>query len=250
MANNVDKPLLGGEMDVLPIVPVVRRSVVEEVVRQLAALIESGQLQVNDRFPSEVELSHRFEVSRTIVREALGRLKALGLTEARPGIGTYVASNVARLSKLLGQYSAEDLYEVRSILEVPAARLAARRRTAADIEQLRVVLEAEVVATNVDQRSPVDTDFHCLVARATGNMLFVRLVEDLREVLHAQTVAMSELSDRNASVVREHTAVLEAIVRADGEEAARAMSEHLDAVEAAVLVGRPLEAGGAVPRLA
>lgn len=222
-------------MDVLPIVPVVRRSVVDEVGRQLAALIESGQLQINDRFPSEVELSRRFEVSRTIVREALGRLQALGLTESRPGMGTYVASNVAKLSKLLGQYSAEDLYEVRCLLEVPAARLAAGRRTREDVEQLEKVLEAEILATNLEERSPVDSDFHCLVARATGNMLFLRLVEDLREVLHAQTVAMSELSGRNAIVVKEHRAVLEAIVRGDGEGAAIAMSEHLDAVEAAVL---------------
>ena len=228
-------------MDSLTIVPVVRPGAVHEVVRQLASLIESGQLRVNDRLPSEVELSRRYEVSRPIVREALGRLQEIGLTESRRGIGTYVASSVARLSNLLGQYSAADLHEVRRLLEVPVAQLAASRRTAEDVERMEMLLEGEIGATNVEERSQVDTDFHCAVASATGNMLFVHLIEDLREVLHAQTVVMSELPGRNASVVAEHRAVIEAILRSDGEAAAKAMGEHLDAVEGEFLAVAPAE---------
>ena len=68
----------------LPLNRVVRRSAADEVRAQLVTLIETGQLQVNDRLPSEAELSRRFGVSRPIVREALGRLQALGLTESTP----------------------------------------------------------------------------------------------------------------------------------------------------------------------
>lgn len=78
-------------------------------------------MQVNDRLPSEAEPSRRFGVSRPIVCEALGRLQALGLTEAWAGRGTSVASSVTKLTITFGQYSASDLNEVRRCVEVPAA---------------------------------------------------------------------------------------------------------------------------------
>ncbi len=220
--------------DGLPLNRVVRRSAADEVGAQLLALIDSGQLQVSDRLPSEAELARRFGVSRPIVREALGRLQALGLTESRPGSGTFVSSNVTRLTLTFGQYSASDLNEVRRCLEVPAARLAAARRTNQDVDKLRLILDDEEKATSTDETISRDTDFHREIARATGNMLFVRLVEDLREILKEQTLAVSTLRNRAPSISREHRAVLEAIVAGDGDTAAAAMNAHLDAVERAI----------------
>ncbi len=228
--SQVDSP----PADALPLNRVVRRSAADDVRVQLVALIESGHLQVNDRLPSEAELARRFGVSRPIVREALGRLQALGLTESRPGSGTFVASNATRLTLGFGQYSASDLNEVRRFLEVPAARLAALRRTNEDLEKLRLILEYEDNATSVEDAIREDTDFHSEIARATGNMLFVRLVEDLRELLKEQTLAVSTLRNRASSISREHRAVLEAIVAGDGDTAATAMNAHLDAVERAI----------------
>ena len=230
LATRFDDPSLQA-LDALPLSRVVHRSVADEVRAQLVALIESGQLQVSDRLPSEAELSRRFGVSRPIVREALGRLQALGLTESRRGSGTFVASNVTKLTLSFGQYSASDLNEVRRCLEVPAVQLAASRRTKQDIEDLTLILEQEESAAILEDNIRADSDFHCRIARATGNMLFVRLVEDLREVLHEQTLAVFALRNRGSEVAREHRAVLEAIVKRDSEAAAQAMDEHLDAVE-------------------
>ena len=218
-------------LDALPLSKIVHRSVADEVRAQLVALIESGQLQVFDRLPSEAELSRRFGVSRPIVREALGRLQALGLTESRRGSGTFVASNVTKLTLSFGQYSASDLNEVRRCLEVPAAQLAATRRTKQDVENLTLILEQEESAAILEETIRADSDFHCRIARATGNMLFVRLVEDLREVLHEQTLAVFALRNRGAAVAQEHRAVLKAIIEGDSDAAAQAMNEHLDAVE-------------------
>jgi DNA-binding FadR family transcriptional regulator len=220
--------------DGLPLSRVVRRSAADEVGAQLVALIDSGQLHVGDRLPSEADLARRFGVSRPIVREALGRLQALGLTESRPGSGTFVSSNVTRLTLTFGQYSASDLNEVRRCLEVPAARLAAVRRTNQDVDKLRLILDDEDKATSTDETISRDTDFHREIARATGNMLFVRLVEDLREILKEQTLAVSTLRNRASSISREHRAVLEAIIAGDGDTAAHAMNAHLDAVERAI----------------
>jgi len=218
----------------LPLNRVVRRSATDDVRSQLVALIESGQLKVGDRLPSEAVLSRQFGVSRPIIREALGRLQALALTESRPGSGTYVASNVTRLTLSFGQYSASDLNEVRRCLEVPAARLAAVRRDNEAVDKLRLILQDEDHASSVEEAIREDTDFHCEIARATGNMLFARLVEDLREILKAQTMAVSTLRNRAASISHEHRAVLDAIVAGDGDAAAAAMNAHLDAVERAI----------------
>jgi DNA-binding FadR family transcriptional regulator len=220
--------------DSLVLSRVARRSAAEEVRAQLVAIIESGQLQVNDRLPSEAELSRRFGVSRPIVREALGSLQALGLTEPQPGRGTFVASNVTKMTLSFGQYSSSDLNEIRRCLEVPAARLAAERRQSEHVAGLRHILAEHDVATTSEDAVRYDGLFHCAIARATGNMLFLRLIEDLREILQEQSLAVSALRNRGAMAAEEHRAVLEAIDRGDGQAAAVAMDAHLDAVEVAI----------------
>jgi DNA-binding FadR family transcriptional regulator len=237
LSDNLANDLAGrsdSEPGELPLNRVVRRSASDEVRAQLVGLIESGQLQVNDRLPSEAELSRRFGVSRPIVREALGRLQALGLTESRPGSGTYVASNVTKLTVHFGQYSASDLNEVRRCLEVPAARLAASRRTSQDIDRLNSILGEHERASTAEEVIAFDGQFHCAIASATGNLLFVRLLEDVQETLREQTLAVSTLRNRGAGAAREHRAVVKAIVERDGDAAAAAMEQHLDAVERAI----------------
>jgi DNA-binding FadR family transcriptional regulator len=194
-------------------------------------------VQVNDRLPSEAELSRRFGVSRRIVCEALGRLQALGLTEARAGRGTFVASSVTKLTIIFGQYSASDLNEVRRCVEVPAARMAALRRTSEDIQLLTSILGGARAGCRSGGGRRDRRRVHGTIAQAAGNELFVRLVEDLREILQEQSLAVSTLRDRGAQVAREHRRVLDAIIAGDGEAAASAMSDHLDVVERAILSG-------------
>lgn len=237
LSDNLATPLndrSDSEAGALPLNRVVRRSAADEVRAQLVGLIETGQLQVNDRLPSEAELSRRFGVSRPIVREALGRLQALGLTESRPGSGTFVASNVTKLTVSFGQYSAADLNEVRRCLEVPAARAAAERWTDSDIARLGSIAEQHEHAPTVEEAIKLDGQFHCAIASATGNLLFVRLLEDLQETLKEQTLAVSTLRNRGAGAAREHRAILSAILERDAAGAAAAMNEHLDAVERAI----------------
>lgn len=237
--------VLAAPAGALPLHRVVRRSAAEEVRAQLVQLIESRQLKVNDRLPSEAELARRFGVSRPIVREALSRLQALGLTESRAGLGTFVASNVTRLTLSFGQYSASDLNEIRRHVEVPAARLAAIRCTADDVDRLQVSLAEHESAATPEEAVATDVRFHCTIARATHNSLFVRLIEDLRESLQEQSLAVSTLRTRGAAAAREHRTVLEAIVDGNPDGAAVAMEQHLDAVERAIrtITRRAVEGG-------
>jgi DNA-binding FadR family transcriptional regulator len=194
-------------------------------------------VQVNDRPPSEAELSRRSGVSRPIVCEALGRLQALGLTEAWAGRGTFVASSVTKLTITFGQYSASDLNEVPSV----------RRGTgrppggaAPDVGGHSVPRVDPRGARAGCRSGGGRRDRHrvrCTIAQATGNKLFVRLVQDLREIHQEQSLAVSTLRDRGAQVAREHRRVPDAIIAEDGEAAPSAMSDHLDAVERAILSG-------------
>ena len=229
-----EAPADGAVEDALPLSRISRRSAADEVRTQLLAMIESGVLKVNGRLPSEAELGQRFGVSRPVIREALRGLQALGLTESRTGRGTFVASKVAKLTLSFGQYSPANLNEVRRCIEVPAASLAASRRSESDIDEMRRILDAHEHVTDTDEAVRLDGQFHCAIARATGNMLFLRLIEDLREILQEQSMAVSALPHRHQSAASEHRAIFDAIVRGDAEDAAEAVARHLGAVEIAV----------------
>ncbi len=211
-----------------------RRSVVGEVRRQLLALIESGELKVDERLPSELELARSFGVSRPVIREALVTLHALGVTAARTGRGTFVASNRARLPLLQGRYAPAHLEEIRRHLEVPAARLAAERRTQEDVKRLGEILAMVNEAEDPAYRNKLDARFHIAMAEATGNPLFARLVEDLRAMLEEQSLAVSAVPGRRQQASAEHSALYEAILRRDPRAAADAMAAHLDEVEASL----------------
>jgi GntR family transcriptional regulator, transcriptional repressor for pyruvate dehydrogenase complex len=211
-----------------------RRSAADEVRSQLVAIIESGQLQVDDRLPSEAELARRFGVSRPIIREALGTLQALGLTTSYSGRGTFVTANLPRAILSFGQYSSSDLNEVRRCLEVPAARMAAERRRPDDVTAIATILDGHDGADGAEEAVRFDGLFHCAIARTTGNMLFARLIEDLRDILQEQSLAISTIRDSGARAAREHRRVLDAIAEGDSDAAGAAMEAHLDAVQVAI----------------
>ncbi|MFI4986295.1 MAG: FadR/GntR family transcriptional regulator [Alphaproteobacteria bacterium] len=210
---------------------------------RLAGLIQSGELKVNDRLPSEIELARSFGVSRPVIREALVTLNALGLTTSQTGKGTFVASNRVRVPLLLGKYSPANLHEIRRFLEVPSARLAARRRTAENVVSLGEILIKVDREGDPARRNKLDAQFHIAIALATGNPLFVKLIEDLRAVLEEQSLTVSVMPNRRASATSEHRAIYEAIARGDAEAAGDAMAAHLDAVD--VSLARLGEAGPA-----
>jgi len=215
--------------------PVTRRSAAQDVREQLIALISSGALKVDSRLPSENELARTFGVSRPVVREALVSLRALGLTKSHNGKGTYVASNRVTAPMLLGRYSPKHLNEVRRFLEVPSARLAAQRRTSEDLGRLAEILAAIEDCEDPGKRNKLDASFHLAIARATGNPLFVKLIEDLRAILEEHSLAASRVPNRRGGAIVEHRAVYDAVVRRDGDAAADAMAGHLNAVDSVFL---------------
>lgn len=193
---------------------------------QLEDAVRSGKYEVGEKLPSEHELARALGVSRPVLREALGQLRALGLIVSKNGRGTYVAS-VSRGPLLLGRYSLEELYELRSLIEVKTAALAAERRQRRDLARLRTAVEALEGCAVAEDWVKLDAAFHVALAEATRNRLYAHLIEDLRDVLIEQSQVAASVDGRIDNANHEHRRVYEAIRDQDPAGAERAMADHL-----------------------
>lgn len=200
-------------------------------------LIASRKMDVGDRLPSEVQLAEMFGMSRTIVREALVRLAADGITEARRGAGSFVKNRpsdrliayapTAGLSAMLGTY------EVRFVLEAEAARLAAIRRSAEDllaIEEALAKLRAALLS--YEPAHVEDMNLHREIVQASGNPAFLAafkaLNDEVDRVMRAGVdISRSRPPEVIGAMMREHDAIVDAIRTQDGDAAALTMRWHL-----------------------
>ncbi|GAB3284288.1 FadR/GntR family transcriptional regulator [Sinomonas notoginsengisoli] len=206
----------------------------EAVLAELRGDIEAGLAPVGSKLPSEAALASRYEVSRSVVREALRSCAALGLTETHTGKGTFVVSARVSGDLVLGRYSARDLTEARPHIEVPAAGLAAGRRSEDDLATLRGIIAESALEDDPAARVALDAAFHSTIATASGNRVFEDVLADLREALAHQSETLNLLADRQAASDHEHREILDAIEAGSPERASAAMARHLAAVDDAV----------------
>lgn len=223
------------------------RSLALDVVERIRERIQAGDWPVGAKLPTEAALMADFEVSRTVVREALSKLQAAGLVETRHGIGTFVIGpGDGPAFKITAEQfnTLQDVIavlELRIGLETEAAGLAAQRRTEANLVALRRALDAVIAAVEAGQDSvAADFQFHLEIARATQNRHFTELMATLGaqiiprarlEQAGLTAAASAELSaDREAYMRRvnaEHESILDAIASQDAESARAAMRTHL-----------------------
>lgn len=209
---------------------------VDLVVSQIQRLIVDGQLRVGTRLPSEVELAAQLGVSRTVIREAVRILTAKGLLETRPGVGSIVRQMtrdqvVEPLGHLLRTHNVtlDDLHEVRGILEVEIAGMAAQQADAEDIAKLRQAVEAMTRATNdAKALAAHDAEFHRALAQATHNPLLVILLDSIRDLMQEVRLRVSSYPGIAEVIVPDHHRILNCVVARDGEGARHAMREHID----------------------
>lgn len=210
----------------------------EELVDQLQALVLSGRLQPGEKLPTTNQLTAKFAVSRTVVREAIGALAEKGLVEVKHGKGVYVLSPtpdrlIEPMQLLLkaGDGSLLSLLEVREILEVEIAALAAERATKAEIDALEAVLrQEERMVESPEAYVESDLEFHDLLSRATHNDVLPILLHPLSELLReSRRVTVRPQGATNLSH-KGHIEILAAVVRGDKEEARTAMRRHFSLV--------------------
>src|SRR3546814_2796873 len=162
-----------------------RESLTTMLVQDLRSMITSRALKPGDRLPTEQEVANAFGVSRTVVREAVARLKAEGLVETRQGVGAFVSDGMTARPFRLD--SVEDtiqevlhVLELRMSVEIEGAGLAALRRTAAQLSQLdRSIRNFEIEIDRNESAVDADLDFHRRIAAATNNPQYLRFLEFL-----------------------------------------------------------------------
>ena len=154
-----------------------RTSAVEEVFNSIRQGIESGEIPIGSKLGSEASLAASFGVSRSVIREALRSSATLGLTKTEAGRGTFVISATPANDLVLGNYSSTDIHEARPHIEVPAAGLAALRRTTDDLKKLQDIMEQMEAEDDHVAWVELDTEFHATIASASKNSVFTKIAE-------------------------------------------------------------------------
>jgi GntR family transcriptional repressor for pyruvate dehydrogenase complex len=220
------------------------------IAAHIAGLIAEGALAPGTALPSGRELAALLGVSRPAVREAVGRLEALGLITVRPRTGAFVARRPATPEqgdeperRLPAVVELEDLFDVRRLIEPAAAGWAARRADPDEVARLRRTAThfADAAAGgSVAERAEADIAFHLELAACTGNVVLERLVERLYDPRRTLLEWSLRRRGRAAEAVSEHARVVNAVAARDAGEADAAMLAHLMAAEdaaRATLVG-------------
>jgi DNA-binding FadR family transcriptional regulator len=213
----------------------------EEVAARLREEIQDRVLPTGARLPNEVVLAEQFGVSRATLREALRLLAAQNLIRTAKGAGggSYVtvpsADNVSEsLRSGLGLLTAaedvtlEELLEVRELLEVPAAEIAARRRADEHVDRLRAAIPGEPLRLGNEEQFVYNADFHSIVIEACGNTLLTIAAQPIFAVLQTH-LARSRLGREFHIAINEHHLEIADAIDAGNERAAREqMYEHLE----------------------
>ncbi|WP_282609028.1 FadR/GntR family transcriptional regulator [Pelagibius sp. Alg239-R121] len=199
--------------------------------------IAAGNFRPGEQLPTEHKLADTLGVSRNVVREAISQLRADGVVQARQGVGAFVLEPEQRSAirldpeALKADGSMERLFELRGILEIEAAGLAAERRSQENLAEIKRALD-RMGGTERWEEGSVEADlvFHREIAKATGNDYIYTFVcficEQIRRSIHIarHTNPLRELVEIN---VAEHVRIYEALEAGDGEGARRTMREHI-----------------------
>lgn len=219
-----------------------RTSIGLQAADAIKGLILSGELKPGDSLPPERELATMLGISRPSLREAIRVLSALNVVEPRHGGGTFVTSLQPRelaqpINFLLqvDRMAFRHLLEVRQVLEVGAARLAALRITDDQLAALRDLTgRAERALGRAERFLEFDFEIHTAIIEATGNPIYISLYQSIADLsLESRKRTARSAATRRAAHLG-HLAIVAALSSRDADAAAAAMHDHLDVVRHAL----------------
>jgi GntR family transcriptional repressor for pyruvate dehydrogenase complex len=218
-----------------------RETLASRVTGQVERLIVERRLPPGERLPAERELAVKFGVSRTVIREAVRALTAKGMLEVKSGSGTVVrtpsADDFTQSMTLFlrgerPEIDHHEVMEVRRLLEVEIAGLAARRRTERDLAALTAMLNNTAGIRESRQVFVAwDVAFHSALAVATHNDLFPLLLDSVVTIMRQVRELGFDLPGTPDRALRHHRAIHAQVERGKPEAARQAMRAHLDEAE-------------------
>ncbi|MGY5885532.1 FadR/GntR family transcriptional regulator [Modestobacter lacusdianchii] len=222
--------------------PLRRNRLYEQVVQQLVAWAAEAGLGPGDRLPPERDLAARLGVSRATVAQALVALEVTGVVSVRHGDGT-VLLQAPRTDAVLAALRTRrddlgDVIEARAALEVRLAALAARRRTDADLAEIDAALQAmaDDVATG-GRGLDGDERFHAAVTAAGHSPLLSRLMAEISDLVRESRIESLAQAGRPQRSLAGHQRIADAVRAGDPQEAAAAMTAHIELVSDVPLLG-------------
>lgn len=205
---------------------------------RISEWIASSRLRPGSKLPSEKELTDALGLGRSAIREALAKLKAVGLVETFQGRGAFVAEIPVELMRVrIRSLSVEvddslerlkNIWDLREIFEVAIAERAAQRRTDEDLASLEgAVDDMNRAIAGGEQAVEQDAAFHYRLTEACHNPVLLGLVEDLSNLIESSRRDSLQRPGRPQSSNEEHGVILDAVRRGDVTAARTAMQEHL-----------------------
>lgn len=214
----------------------------DQVADMILERILMSASRPGDRLPSERELGEQFGVSRTVIREATRSLSARGIIDVRTGVGLVVSAvDAAAVSSTLRLFmhgseelTYEEVHEVRRLLEIDAAGLAAER---ASDEDLVVLKECMNTLANSGSDAELwairDVEFHRTICKLTHNPLYLIMLDSIGDILVEIRRATVHIPRRLPKLLVVHQRICDAIAAHDPPAARRAMRSHLQELERA-----------------
>jgi len=225
----------------------VRRGIHGQIVEEVGNRIVRGDWEPGEQLPDETVLGTELDVSRTVIREAMKVLSEKGMIESRPRIGTRVTSqdrwnhldpDVLKwvFANKPTKKNADDLIELRRMIEPSAAKLAANRISDDELEALKQAFQEMVDAgDDVEKGIEPDLRYHHIILMASGNQMLVPLGHTIESALAASFRISSSVHSNRIASLKMHEAVIDAIAAHDGDLAKEAMCDLIDRSQEIIL---------------
>lgn len=205
------------------------------ITAKIRRAIESGSYVNGDQLPSERDLSETYSSSRSTIRKALDNLEEAGLVARKVGSGTFVSysgTSDMNVDNMIDMISPLQLIEARIGFERQMTRLAVVHATGRDLDNMQdILVQLESTEDNKDEFTRLDSEFHLLLAKASGNPLIHQLYNQINEVrTHSQWQAARELVLMPSKIQKYnalHGEILQGLRSRDVGAAIEALNRHM-----------------------
>ena len=220
------------------IVPTKHQSLAEQVEQKLLVYLKANNFNIGDQLPKEIELAAYLGVSRNVVREALSRLRMMGMVESKKRKGMVITepdllSGLTRIMdpSLLGKDNMQDIFELRLVLEVGMADLLFARKKNIDIQELRDIANREAAdekcQTSQEVRSKYEVEFHGKLYAMSGNSTLSRFQKLLLPIFNYMIAVEATLEKAPAKGKINHFDLIDTLENGTAAQFRKRMREHL-----------------------
>lgn len=221
--------------------PVKNTKVYEQVIEQIKDMVFSGKIKKGDKLPPERELVEQLQASRASIREAIRALQIVGIIECRQGGGNYIKENFEEslfeplsIMFVLQNSKPIEILELRKVIEVETAALAAEKITKEELEEIAEIIDKMKASSNEEINSELDKEFHHKVAAASRNFLVLSILKAVSFLIDsfikdARKRILKEKENKEI-LIQHHENLYKALLNGDGDKAALAMKTHLNFV--------------------